>query len=200
MLNMISSTFAKAFDGIKEQGFKLKDTLPDFSKDLNPQTNSIEKANLPINNRTDYSQKYIDEHSPYSKDINKNIRKIEELDLYKNIKLEENKINGKSALQRNIDLDYIDPDTVLSNRERMHKRNAPIDSISGETIDLHHIGQVNDSPLAELTSGEHDRNYGILHERNGESLINRNSFNKERSEYWKERVSIEEIKLKEIKH
>ena len=61
----------------------------------------------------------------------------------------------------------------------------------GEIIELHHIGQKNDGPLAELTPEEHrgKENYSILHDTAKESEINRDQFNKERSEHWKQRAS-----------
>jgi hypothetical protein len=68
-------------------------------------------------------------------------------------------INGRDCLIRpDIDLDYVDPKTGETNRERMAKGRAPIDSRTGEKITLHHIGQKFDSPLAELTEfGEHGK-------------------------------------------
>lgn len=57
----------------------------------------------------------------------------------------------------------------------------------GEWINLHHIGQHPDSPLAELTNTEHKQNDGILHIKNKASEIERPTFRTERQNYWQAR-------------
>ena len=59
----------------------------------------------------------------------------------------------------------------------------------GEPIELHHIGQKANGPLAELTQDEHrgKGNDGILHDKNKETEIDREEFRKERNVHWKER-------------
>lgn len=57
----------------------------------------------------------------------------------------------------------------------------------GERVNLHHIGQKADSPLAELTDTEHKSNDGILHDKTKESEIERSVFRKEREAYWRNR-------------
>lgn len=57
----------------------------------------------------------------------------------------------------------------------------------GERVNLHHIGQKPDSPLAELTDTEHKSNDGILHDKTKESEIERSVFKKEREAYWRNR-------------
>ncbi|MGX7096014.1 HNH/ENDO VII family nuclease [Gemella bergeri] len=61
---------------------------------------------------------------------------------------------------------------------------------NGKPIELHHIGQKSDSPLAELSIDEHrsKENDGILHDKTKESEINRNTFNTEKINHWKERI------------
>ena len=61
---------------------------------------------------------------------------------------------------------------------------------SGEEIELHHIGQKPDNPLAELTLKEHRGigNDGILHDKTKETEINRIEFAKERRDHWKGRI------------
>ena len=54
----------------------------------------------------------------------------------------------------------------------------------GERVNLHHIGQKTDSPLAELTNTEHKKNDGILHDKTKSSEINREFFRDERQKYW----------------
>ena len=57
----------------------------------------------------------------------------------------------------------------------------------GERVNLHHIGQKADSPLADLTDTEHKSNDGILHDKTKESEIERSVFRKEREAYWRNR-------------
>ena len=54
---------------------------------------------------------------------------------------------------------------------------------------MHHIGQRQDSPLAELTWAEHmgDGNNTILHRAGKESEIDRGAFEQEKSAYWQAR-------------
>ena len=59
----------------------------------------------------------------------------------------------------------------------------------GERINLHHIGQKPDSPLAELTDTEHKSNDGVLHDKTKESEIERPAFRKEREAYWQNRYN-----------
>jgi len=57
----------------------------------------------------------------------------------------------------------------------------------GERINLHHIGQKPDSPLAELTNTEHKQNDGVLHNKIKPSEIERPVFKSERKQYWQTR-------------
>ena len=113
---------------------------------------------------------------------------MEEAEIYMKAGLQEVEINGKKCLIRSdIDMDQKDEDGI-SNRERMERGRPPITK-DGDEVELHHIGQKPDSPLAELTTQEH-RGTGkdtILHDKNKESEINRGEFAKERKEHWKSR-------------
>lgn len=62
---------------------------------------------------------------------------------------------------------------------------------NGDPVELHHIGQHPDSPLAELTKQEHHSggNDAVLHDKGIESRIDRQKFDKEKSDYWKARFS-----------
>lgn len=75
----------------------------------------------------------------------------------------------------------------------MEKGKPPLDK-DGNPIELHHIGQKSDSPLAELTRDEHrgKGNDSILHDKTQDTEIDRKEFAKEKAEYWKSRA--EEIK------
>ena len=79
-------------------------------------------------------------------------------------------INGEVYLVRTIDLSYkseLAGETV-TNLERMRQGYAAIDPVTGQSFQLHHIGQTVDSPLAILTPFEHKGggNYAILHDVN----------------------------------
>ena len=123
----------------------------------------------------------------------KSIGSEAEADIYDQAELEPAVVNGKDTLIRT-DIDYDRMDLLEStNLERMSDGRAPLDS-NGRPIELHHIGQKQDSPLAELTMAEHrgNGNDNILHNKLKESEINRENFGMERAEHWKARA--EQIK------
>jgi hypothetical protein len=133
----------------------------------------------------------INEKSPFSEEINKHIRNIKELDIYNKANLKEENINGKPCLIRididpNIQYDFgIDK---MTNMERMKNGLAPLD-IENKPIELHHIGQEQDSPLAELRQSEHRNNSIDLH-KNDESKIDRSNFYVERANHWIKRAKM----------
>lgn len=112
-----------------------------------------------------------------------------EAKIYEGANLEPAEVNGKAALIRT-DIDYDQKDAMgTTNLDRMKTGRAPLDA-NGKPIELHHIGQKPDSPLAELTSAEHrgNGNDNVLHNKQKESEINREDFDKERKDYWKARA------------
>jgi len=134
--------------------------------------------------------KKINDKSTYSGEINENIATEEELDIYLNANIEETTVNDKPALTRkDIDYDQVDPDTGETNLEKMEKGKAPLDK-DGKPIELHHIGQKSNSPLAELTRDEHrgKGNDSVLHDKTQNSEIDRKEFSKEKAEHWKARA------------
>lgn len=149
--------------------------------------------------RTDVDKKTedikINEKSKYSDKINKSIATEEELDIYLEANIKETTVNDKPALIReDIDYEQVDEDTKETNLEKMEKGKAPLDK-DGNPIELHHIGQKADSPLAELTRDEHRGGKGndsVLHDKTQNSEIDRKEFSKEKAEHWKARA--EEIK------
>ncbi|MGE8062514.1 HNH/ENDO VII family nuclease [Pseudomonas sp. NPDC089547] len=109
--------------------------------------------------------------------------------IYEEANLEPAQVNGKDALIRT-DIDYDQEDAFgRTNLDRMKLGLAPLDA-DGRPIELHHIGQKQDSPLAELTRDEHrgNGNDNVLHNKLKESEIARDDFDKERKEYWKARA------------
>lgn len=129
------------------------------------------------------------ELTEWSDDILDSIGSIEEAEIYIDADLEETEINGKSCLVfEDIDPDQEDEDGI-SNRERMQRGRPPLNK-NGEEIELHHIGQKQSSPLAELTMEQHrgTGNDTILHNKTKETEIDRNEFGKERRDHWKNRI------------
>lgn len=137
----------------------------------------------------------INEKSDYSDEVNEKISSVEELEVYQKANLKEENVDGRTCLVRDdIDMDYVDPKSGMTNQELMEKGRAPYDAKTGERIELHHIGQDYDSPLAELTeNSEHGDYYSALHTKEGESwrndsLKNNHYNNVERPDHWKSRV------------
>lgn len=124
------------------------------------------------------------------------VRSEDEAQIYQDANLAIESVEGKDCLIRT-DIDYeqiIDGETNL---DRMKAGKCPY-SRDGEKIELHHIGQNPNAPLAELTMTEHrgPTNDMILHDKTiEESEINREAFRLERENHWKARAAqIEEQK------
>lgn len=100
----------------------------------------------------------IQKESKYPIDVIKQFKSIDQYNICKTAGLKPSFIDGKSALLRNIDLDYVDNTTGLTNLQLMQQGKAPIDPASGLKYELHHIGQKADSTLAILTKAEHMQN------------------------------------------
>lgn len=110
--------------------------------------------------------------------------------IYEDANVETNEVNGRECLTRtDIDHDAVDG-RGRSNLDRMLDGKPPI--VDGEPVELHHIDQKNDSPLAELKQSEHrsPENSKVLHDKVGESEINRDGFKKEREDHWKARAEM----------
>lgn len=137
---------------------------------------------------TEAEKEKLKEETGWSDEIVDSTRSVEEAEIYKNADLKED-INGKKCLIRN-DIDMEQKDEFgRTNKERMENGNAPLIE-SGETVELHHIGQKQDSPLAELTTQEHrgKGNDTILHDKQKETEIDRGEFAKERKQHWESRA------------
>lgn len=114
---------------------------------------------------------------------------MKEYEIYKDAGLVVAEIGGRKCLIRN-DIDWDKKDEMgRTNKERAEQGLSPINN-DGKVIELHHIGQHADSPLAELTMQEHrgKGNDTILHDKTKESEIDRTKFGDERSEHWRNRV------------
>lgn len=132
----------------------------------------------------------IKEETSWSDEVIDAIGSVEEYEIYKKAGLVEAEINGKKCLIRN-NIDWDQKDVMgRTNRERAEQGLSPLNK-DGKVIELHHVGQHTDSPLAELATDEH-RGKGndiILHNKAKESEIDRQAFTKERSEHWEARAT-----------
>ena len=133
----------------------------------------------------------------WSNEIVNAIDSWKEYKIYKKAGLVQAEINGKKCLIKpDIDMEQksIDPFTgeEMTNAERIKKGLAPYKN--GKPIQLHHIGQRPDSPLAELTFEEHRMggNDTILHDKSRptEVHVDGNQWDRERENHWKNRINI----------
>ena len=139
---------------------------------------------------SDEEKQKIKDETDWSDEIIESIRSLKEYEVYKNAGLQEVEINGRKCLVRS-DIDWDQKDSMgRTNRERAESGLSPINK-EGETIELHHIGQKKDAPLAELTPDEHRsrENYSVLHDIKKESEIDRIEFTNERNIHWKSRAN-----------
>ena len=186
----------------KKNEIKIEDVLGKINpnENLNPNSeilsqvkkNYSKEANESPETRkelSDEEKQMIKEETGWSDEIIDAISSMEEYEIYKKADLEEKEINGKKCLVRK-DIDLEQKDSMgRTNSERMEKGLPPLDK-NGRPIELHHIGQKPNSPLAELTTSEHrgKGNDTVLHDKKKESEIDRDKFAEERSEHWKNRI------------
>lgn len=186
----------------KKNEIKIEDVLGKINpnENLNPNSeilsqvkkNYSKEANESPETRkelSDEEKQMIKEETGWSDEIIDAISSMEEYEIYKKADLEEKEINGKKCLVRK-DIDLEQKDSMgRTNSERMEKGLPPLDK-NGRPIELHHIGQKPNSPLAELTTSEHrgKGNDTVLHDKKKESEIDREKFAEERSEHWKNRI------------
>lgn len=171
----------------------LKVTEADNSNNSTSETSETKAEGL-----TDEEKAKIKEETGWSDEIINNIANMKQYEVLKNAGLKEVEINGRKCLiKENIDLDYADEDGV-TNRERMARGLAPLDSKTGKPLELHHLGQKADSPLVELTEEEHrtgeyedgKKNQSLWHDNTKETEVHGegNNWDQERKAHWKERI------------
>lgn len=206
MINAMQKAFTEVVkEKVSEIRNGLGDKVPDFSKkidssNLESKTPAFSLTAKELNNNPDLQeseQKKVIDKSQFSESINESIKSEDELVIYQRAPLEERNINDEPALCRNdINLEKTD-EMGQSNLERMDKGMPPLDR-DGKPIELHHIGQKDDGPLAELSQQEHRGvgNNTILHDGTLECKINRVVFQKERSDHWKARA--EQLKAESV--
>lgn len=157
----------------------------DVDPDARIEGDSAEKRGL-----TPEEKEQLKTETGWSDEIVDAISSMEEAQIYKDAGLVEAEINGKPCLiNPNIDMDTQTDAFGRTNRQRMSEGLAPLDE-NGKPIELHHIGQHPDSPLAELTQEQHrgKDNYSVLHDTKKESEIDRPAFDSERVDHWKTRA------------
>lgn len=169
---------------------KLQATNETHSLESEEKAESKESPKIENMGLTDEEKKQIKDESGWSDEIINAISSVKEYEIYKKAGLQEVEIDGRKCLIRN-DIDWDQKDSMgRTNTERAEAGLSPINK-DGDTIELHHIGQKMDSPLAELTPDEHrgQENYSVLHDTKKVSEIDRAAFNNERCEHWKARAS-----------
>ena len=93
----------------------------------------------------------------------RNIHSAKEFEIYQNANMVEYDFGGrKFLLPKDMDWNFVDPDTGLTNRELIHNNLNPVDK-NGAKYQIHHVGQKKNSPLALLTEEQHSKNHKILH-------------------------------------
>lgn len=137
----------------------------------------------------------IQHESKYPLDVLRQFRSVEQYEICKNANLKPTIVNGKTALIRKIDLDYVDS-KGRTNLERMKRGLAAIDPNSGMSYELHHIGQKTDSTLAILTNAEHMQsgNNAIWHKLGNASEVHsaaaQPKWNAQRRAFWKQLAAL----------
>ena len=128
----------------------------------------------------------IQKESGYPLDVIKGFASMDQYEICKEAGLATHRVNGKLALVRDIDLDFVD-EFGRTNLDRMQQGLAALDPETGLSYQLHHIGQKMDSTLAILTETEHMQNGNnlIWHLWEGKSQIDRIVFDSQRKEFWK---------------
>lgn len=146
------------------------------------------KAGLSMNDAA-----IIQKESGYPLDLIKQIKSIEEYNIYKKAGLYTKMINGRLALVRDIDTNFISElpnGERVTNLVRMQKGYAPIDPSTGKAYQLHHINQKNDATLAILTTAEHQGNSAILNTIDKKGEIDKVAFKVIRENFWKQYAAL----------
>lgn len=145
-------------------------------------TEAIALKGATLNGLTMNEAADIQKTSKYPLDVIKQFHSKEEYQVFKNAGLKWKQINGESVLiNSNIDLDIVD-EFGRTNLERAKSGLSMLDS-TGNSYELHHIGQEANGTLVVLTQEEHDNI--ALHGFKSISEINRNEFAKQRKKLWK---------------
>ena len=132
----------------------------------------------------------IQKESGYPLDVIRNFNNMEQYDKAKRLGLTPKIVDGKTALIRKIDCNYIGEGEKRTNLQRMLIGLAPL-AVKGGKYVLHHLGQYDDSTLAILKESEHSKNgmNCLWHncEKDFQSRINRDTFDRSvRPRFWQD--------------
>lgn len=133
----------------------------------------------------------IQRESGYPLDVIKGFRTMEQYEVCQKAGLVPKMLNGKMALIRQIDLDFVD-EMGQTNLMRMQQGLAALDPATGKAYELHHIGQKQNSTLAILTKAEHMQNGNnkIWHILGKDSEVNHELFTEQREAFWKDMAEL----------
>ena len=152
-------------------------------------TEAVALKGATLNGLTMNEAAFIQKESGFPLDVIKQFRNMDQYNVCKDAGLTSKLVNGKTALIRNIDLNYVDDATGFTNLELMSRGYAPIESATGTKYQLHHIGQKADSTLAILTEAEHKLggNDAIWHLKDITSEVHTatNNWDTQRKQFWK---------------
>lgn len=152
------------------------------------QVNALNKANVTANGLTLKEAAKIQKESKYPLDVIKEFKSMEQYNICKDANLSTKMIDGRTALVRDIDLNFTD-ELGRTNLERMQEGLAALDPVTGDSYQLHHIGQRADSTLAILTKEEHVQggNHTIWHELGKTTEVHGvgNNWDAQRQAFWK---------------
>ena len=130
----------------------------------------------------------IQRESKYPLDVVKQFHSYDEYTVYRDSGLTSEMVDGKLALTQEIDWNYVD-EMGRTNLQRAKDGLAAIDPSTGNSYELHHIGQKTDSTLAILKAEQHSGNDLILHNKKIESVVrpqgDSTSWNRLKRAFWK---------------
>lgn len=143
---------------------------------------------IPLDGLSTQEAAKIQMESGYPVDVIKQFKSMKQYNICKGAGLKPEFVNGHTALVREIDLNYVD-EFGRTNLERMKSGLAAIDPATGESFQLHHIGQKPDSTLAILSKAEHmqEGNNAIWHEIGKPTTVHgpNNPWDAQRQAFWK---------------
>lgn len=188
-----SSSIQQLVEENKSKITEVQEALLTEEKEIEENKEECDKVSENVEKKglTEEEKIKIKELTGWSDEIINTISSIEEAEIYIKAALKEVEINGKKCLIRE-DIDWDQKDEMgRTNKERAEQGLSPITK-DGKTVELHHIGQHADSPLAELTAEQHrgKGNDTILHNKTKESEIDRQIFSGERSRHWEKRAEL----------
>jgi len=129
----------------------------------------------------------IQMESKYPVEVIKNMHSMKEYEVFKQANLKAIKVNNKWALVRDIDWDFVDLDGFTNKQRVLEKGLSPVDS-NGNSYQIHHVGQKDDSPLAILSYDEHKAYYKDLHLNTGDGtggVDHGSDWSKTVRDFWK---------------